>query len=41
LGAGITIVAREGRAEKKYSVGVTDTEFKVGRTLPYSGNASA
>ncbi len=41
LGAGITIISRPGLAEKKYSVGVTDTEIKVGQTMPYSGNASA
>jgi len=41
LGAGITIISREGRAEKKYGPGVTDTEIKIGQTMPYSGNASA
>ncbi len=41
LGAGLTILSREGRAEKKYGPGVTDTEIKVGQTQPYSGNASA
>ncbi len=41
LGAGITIFSGPGRAEKKYSMGVTDTEIKVGQTMPYSGNASA
>ena len=40
-GAGISIISRAGRAEKKYSTGVTDTEIKVGQTMPYSGNASA
>jgi branched-chain amino acid transport system substrate-binding protein len=28
-------------AEKKYAPGVTDTEIKVGQTMPYSGPASA
>ena len=28
-------------AEKKYSPGVTDTEIKLGQTMPYSGPASA
>jgi branched-chain amino acid transport system substrate-binding protein len=28
-------------AEKKYGPGVTDTEIKVGQTVPYSGPASA
>ncbi len=28
-------------AQKKYSPGATDTEIKIGNTMPYSGNASA
>src|ERR1700676_3886089 len=28
-------------AEKKYGPGVSDTEIKVGQTVPYSGPASA
>src|SRR5271155_4497161 len=28
-------------AEKKYAPGVTDTEIKIGQTMPYSGPASA
>ena len=28
-------------AQKKYGPGVTDTEIKIGNTMPYSGNASA
>ena len=28
-------------AEKKYGPGVTDTEIKIGQTIPYSGPASA
>ena len=28
-------------AEKKYGPGVTDTEIKLGQTVPYSGPASA
>ena len=27
-------------AEKKYDVGATDTEIKIGQTMPYSGPAS-
>ena len=27
--------------EKKYDVGVSDTEIKIGHTNPYSGNLSA
>src|SRR6266566_5575738 len=30
-----------GAAEKKYGPGVTDTEIKIGQTVPYSGPASA
>ncbi len=41
LGAGLTLLSRPGSAEKKYSVGVTDAEIKIGQTMPYSGNASA
>lgn len=40
-GVGIAIISREGRAQKRYSPGVTDTEIKIGQTMPYSGNASA
>jgi len=39
--AALALVARPGRAEKKYGPGVTDTEIKIGQTMPYSGNASA
>jgi len=28
-------------AQKNYSPGVTDTEIKIGQTMPYSGAASA
>ena len=28
-------------AEKKYGPGVTDTDIKIGQTVPYSGPASA
>jgi ABC-type branched-subunit amino acid transport system substrate-binding protein len=28
-------------SEKKYGPGVTDTEIKIGQTIPYSGPASA
>ena len=28
-------------AEKKYGPGVTNTEIKIGQTVPYSGPASA
>jgi hypothetical protein len=29
------------QAEKRYGPGVTDTEIKIGQTMPYSGPASA
>jgi branched-chain amino acid transport system substrate-binding protein len=34
-------LSRPALAEKKYGPGVTDTEIKIGQTMPYSGNASA
>ena len=40
----VTAVATIGdlsAAEKKYGPGVTDTEIKIGQTVPYSGPASA
>jgi branched-chain amino acid transport system substrate-binding protein len=37
----MAIVADDAKAEKKYGPGVTDTEIKVGQTMPYSGPASA
>src|SRR6185312_13921287 len=30
-----------GYAQKKYAPGVTDTEIKIGQTMPYSGPASS
>ena len=41
LGAATGLLARPALAEKKYGPGVTDTEIKIGQTMPYSGNASA
>ena len=43
LGAvGVALAAPAiARAENKYGPGVTDTEIKIGNTMPYSGNASA
>jgi len=42
--AAITLVgilaATPALAQKKYDIGVTDTEIKVGNTMPYSGPAS-
>jgi branched-chain amino acid transport system substrate-binding protein len=42
LVAGVPLVATESAlAQKKYDVGVTDTEIKLGNIVPYSGPASA
>jgi branched-chain amino acid transport system substrate-binding protein len=37
---GILAAATPALAQKKYDVGVTDTEIKIGNTIPYSGPAS-
>jgi branched-chain amino acid transport system substrate-binding protein len=34
-------LATPGAAEKKYAPGVSDTEIKIGQTMPYSGPASS
>ncbi len=42
--AGVLLLAAATQpavAEKKYGPGVTDTEIKIGQTMPYSGPASA
>jgi branched-chain amino acid transport system substrate-binding protein len=41
LGASICLLAEPAYAEKKYGPGVTDTEIKLGQTIPYSGASSA
>ena len=41
IGAATGLLARPALAQKKYGPGVTDTEIKIGQTMPYSGNASA
>ncbi len=41
LGLIACISASAALAEKKYGPGVTDTEIKIGSTMPYSGPASA
>ena len=38
---GLVLSAHAARAENKYAPGVTDTEIKIGNTMPYSGPASA
>ena len=37
----IAIAAGSAIAQKKYDAGVSDTEIKLGQTMPYSGPASA
>jgi branched-chain amino acid transport system substrate-binding protein len=37
----VVAVGDVSAAEKKYGPGVTDTEIKLGQTVPYSGPASA
>src|SRR5215216_164444 len=37
----LTAASTAAPAQKKYDVGVTDTEIKIGNTIPYSGPASA
>jgi ABC-type branched-subunit amino acid transport system substrate-binding protein len=38
---GLTLAAGNALADKQYGPGVTDTEVKLGQTMPYSGPASA
>ncbi len=40
-GAAVLLCAPGAVAQKKYGPGVTDTEIKLGQTMPYSGPASA
>jgi len=37
----LAAVPLSAQAEKKYGPGVTDTEIKIGQTMPYSGPLSA
>jgi len=39
--ATLLLTALPAGAQKKYDVGATDTEIKIGQTMPYSGPASA
>ena len=41
LGLVASVVASTALAQKKYGPGATDTEIKLGQTMPYSGPASA
>jgi ABC-type branched-subunit amino acid transport system substrate-binding protein len=37
----IALAASPALAQKKYDTGATDTEIKIGQTVPFSGPASA
>jgi branched-chain amino acid transport system substrate-binding protein len=37
----IAVIPEPALAQKKYDIGVTDTEIKIGNIMPYSGPASA
>jgi len=41
IAAGLVAVSGPALAQKKYDIGATDTEIKIGNTNPYSGPASA
>jgi branched-chain amino acid transport system substrate-binding protein len=41
VGAALGVPSIAVRAQKRYDPGATDTEIKVGQTMPYSGPASA
>jgi branched-chain amino acid transport system substrate-binding protein len=41
IALGIALAANPASAQKKYDVGATDTEIKIGNIMPYSGPASA
>ena len=38
---GLLLPFDSAHAQKQYGPGVTDTEIKIGQTMPYSGPASA
>jgi branched-chain amino acid transport system substrate-binding protein len=39
--AAVLLIAAPALAQKKYAPGVSDTEIRIGQTMPYSGPASA
>ena len=41
LALGLATLAAPATAQKKYDPGASDTEIKIGQTMPYSGPASA
>jgi branched-chain amino acid transport system substrate-binding protein len=41
IALGMALAANPASAQKKYDVGATDTEIKIGNIMPYSGPASA
>jgi branched-chain amino acid transport system substrate-binding protein len=40
-GVAVAVMAAPALAQKKYDTGATDTEIKIGNTMPYSGPASS
>ena len=41
LGLSIVCLSPVAAADKKYGPGVTDTEIRIGQTMPYSGPLSS
>src|SRR5882672_12119695 len=41
IAAAAAMTATAASAQKKYDIGATDTEIKIGNIMPYSGPASA
>src|SRR4029079_119378 len=41
VGAALGVPSVAVRAQKRYDPGASDTEIKIGQTMPYSGPASA
>jgi ABC-type branched-subunit amino acid transport system substrate-binding protein len=41
VGAALGVPLSAARAQKRYDPGASDSEIKVGQTMPYSGPASA
>ena len=41
IAAAAALTATGANAQKKYDTGASDTEIKIGNTMPYSGPASA
>ena len=41
MAVAVALSASPASAQKKYDTGATDTEIKIGQTVPFSGPASA